>query len=61
MGPEFSLSASCDVRLDVEEAELGSGLTKSLLVSGAEVFVRTWETKRVQLSINAIKIQFLCP
>lgn len=46
VGPLDSLSASCDVRLDVEEAELGSGLTKSLLVSGGDVFVRTCETKR---------------
>lgn len=46
VGPLDSLSASCDVRLDVEEAELGSGLTESLLVSGGDVFVRTCETKK---------------
>lgn len=46
VGRLVSLSASCDVRLDVEEAELGSGLTKSLLVSGVDVFVRTCETKK---------------
>ncbi len=44
--PPVSLSASCDVRLDVEEAELGSGLTESLLVSGGGDFVRTCETKK---------------
>ena len=42
MGPPLSLSASCEVRLDVEEAELGSGLTGSLVVSGGGVFVRTY-------------------
>lgn len=59
VGPEFSLSASCDVRLDVEEAELGRGLTESLLVSGGEVFVRTCEMKRIQISTNAIIIHVL--
>lgn len=41
VGPPLSLSASCEVRLDVEEAELGRGLEASLLVSEDGVFVRT--------------------
>lgn len=54
--PPVSLSASCDVRLDVEEAELGSGLTESLLVSGGGDFVRTCKTKKKDVNNDPIII-----
>lgn len=36
--------SSNDVRLEVEEAELGRGLVGSLATSGVGVFVNTWES-----------------
>lgn len=51
VGPPLSLSASWEVRLDVEEAELGSGLMASLVVSEGEVLVKTWRDAERQESI----------
>lgn len=59
VGPPVSLSASCDVRLDVEEAELGRDLTESLLVSGGGVFVRTCGTKNKDVNNNSIMIHIV--